>query len=392
MTQLNYIVQEMKTIYLASSPEGDLTLHPVDLGQPFRVGLHETHPSLTLGSYLDTLRDLLTEDGCCPLCEAVGERLHIVLAPEEIHEIIIRTEKHGGFYHIASVELPTGNRTLKLAASTAVSRAAKEILAHEYTLLERLSKAFGLPFLPRPVLCRELPCAGGRGGETLLILLDDWFEDFHEWHLKNPVSGGDRIHLWDRKRGHRVVSGEAIHGLFREIARILTLFYGTKNYHQVLQWHHAAGDFILRETGRGPLQVRLTTVRDYGPLPGLSTEEGVHPMVALVNFFLNMAVRIRIDREEGVGRLLWAGEFALRAVLDGFLGALEEMRSRGGAVPLEGELLSLFRSFSRRELEKLHRPILGILEEEDPMEHGIVCRELDRHLDGLYRIIQGDRG
>ena len=37
---------------------------------------------------------------------------------------------------------------------------------------------------------------GGRKADALLVLLTDWFEDFHEWHLTgNPHDDADRIRL-----------------------------------------------------------------------------------------------------------------------------------------------------------------------------------------------------
>jgi hypothetical protein len=383
----------VKITYLALSPEGDIALKPSDLEVPFRIRPDATHPSMTLGGYLGALADLVLRDGCRPLCEALREKHLPAPEPQDIHEIIIRTEKHGAFYHIASVEIPAGAGVLKLAASTAVTKEARDMLSREAGLMGELDRTLRVPVLPRPILCQEVLFPGGGKADALLVLLTDWFEDFHEWHLAGNAGGdADRIRLWDQTRGYRDASAGEACEIFREIARILTLLYDPEGFGQILQWHHAAGDFIVKTTD-GALQVRLTTVRHFGPLPGLAPEDGVHPMVALVYFFLNMALCLRLDREEGVGRPLWAGDFSLRCAVEGFFKGLEEAAALGRALPMGvEETRRLLESFTLEELQKMHQPVLARLEEEDAGERHLVRLRLARHLEGLYRLIQGDRG
>lgn len=383
----------MKTAYLAASPDGDIPLGPADLDVPFRISLTQTHPRRTLGDYLDALRDMLLVDGCAPLRQVLEARLGAPVSQDEIQGVRICTEKHGAFYHIASIEAETTAGRVKTAASTAVSGRARARLAREAGILRELRGFLVSPFLPKPILLKEVPWGGDPREEPLLVLLTDWFEDFHEWHL-SPSSGGKGgvARIWDRERGYRDASPEETVGLFREIARILTLAFDPADFRQVLLWRHAAGDFVVKTAGNGSLQARLTTVRDYGPLPGLSPADGIHPAVAWINFFLDMALRMRLDRVEGVGGTLWAGEFAVRAVCEGFLDGLGDAASAGRPLPFgRAEFGDLLRSFSRREIHTLHTPVLKRLEEEDAEEARFVRPRVENHMESLYGIIRAVR-
>ena len=66
--------------------------------------------------------------------------------------------------------------------------------------------------------------------------------------------------------------------------------------------------------------------RQYGPLIGpedLPWEE------ALLFFLLNLTLRIRLDRLDGVGEIAWADEGCLSPALEGFFLALEEKAKQG---------------------------------------------------------------
>ena len=92
--------------FLLSDPNGDIELSPEDLDQPFLISPEEQHPFLTLEDYfLGPQNFILNAEGsalCSPL-KKQGLRTDISLS--DISEVLIRSEKHGAFYHIASVEI-----------------------------------------------------------------------------------------------------------------------------------------------------------------------------------------------------------------------------------------------------------------------------------------------
>ena len=52
--------------------------------------------------------------------------------------------------------------------------------------------------------------------------------------------------------------------VYREAARILTLYYDVGSGAAIGPWHHAAGDFVARVSPDGRVAVRCITVRGYG--------------------------------------------------------------------------------------------------------------------------------
>jgi hypothetical protein len=290
---------------------------------------------------------------------------------------------------VACAEPLTKAGRTKLALSAALSPHSRACLAREEERLIDLDRRYGLPFLPVPLLSGEIPCGSPETAQPLRILLVEWFEDFHEWHLDDDAQGGPaRVHLWDSTGGYRFASESEARALFRGIARILTLHYDPDTFFQITSWHHAAGDFIVR-TSAGPLEVRLTTVRGYEPLPGLGPEDGVHPLVALSYFLLNLLLRMRLDRREGVGQPCWAGEWAVRAVLEGFFGALGDMQKAGRSLPAEiDEIRGLLRSFSQAELLGLYSAVLDFAADEDTGGRTWLAGRLEEHVAAVHRALQ----
>ena len=289
------------------------------------------------------------------------------------------------------MEPVTTHGRARLALSAALSPRARAFLAREEERLIDLGRRFGLPYLPAPLLSGEVSCGSREKAEPLRILLVEWFEDFHEWHLDGQEQGGPaRVHIWDSTGGYRFASESEARALFRGIARILTLHYDPDTFCQITSWHHAAGDFIVR-TSVGSLEVRLTTVRGYEALPGLSPEDGIHPLVALSYFLLNLLLRICLDRREGIGEPCWAGEWAVRAALEGFFEALEEMQKTGRPLPAGiDEIRGLLRSFSPDELLGLYSAVMDLASDEDTTDRAWLAGRIKEHMAAVHRALQGN--
>jgi hypothetical protein len=224
------------------------------------------------------------------------------------------------------------------------------------------------------------------------MVLADWFEDYHEWHLSiDKESGKQRVCIWDLKNGHGFASEEESHEIFRKAAGILTLYYDTRNFSQIYPWHHAAGDFIVKRTN-GIIDVKLTTARRYESFMGFFSGENVDPVIALIYFFLNLTVRMRLDRLDGLGDTVWAGNFSVEASTRGFFEALRIMEAEGryylGKVD---DLLSLLKSFSPEEIEKLLHSLLEMYRKDEPGDFSIIQSNLKGHVNRLYRVVQNFR-
>ena len=76
------------------------------------------------------------------------------------------------------------------------------------------------------------------------------------------------------------------------------------------------------------LDVKLITVRRYAPfLKNLtriknSTNDIELILQALLIFFLNLSIRMRLDRLDGVGDVVWADKLAVHSTLAGFIKGL----------------------------------------------------------------------
>ena len=381
----------MEIKYLFSSPEGDISLSPVeDLTKPFLIAPSKRHPFLTLGDYFETLKEFILKDHGMPLVCVLREVLNREINLENIRKMLIRSEKHGVLYHLASVEIFIDDKRIKLSVSTAVSETGKQWLADEYEILTSLNASLKLPYLPNVYFKDEMVApAGKKKTETLAMFLGEWFEDYHEWHLSMDENDGkQKICIWDLRQGHRYASEKESYEIFRQASRILTLYYDTLSYEQIYPWHHAAGDFILR-TKNTKIDVRFTTARKYQSIIDYLSEDTVNPMIAIIYFFLHLTVRIRLDRLDGVGDVAWAGDFCVDAMTKGFFDALRvmeaEKRYQLGKIE---DMLFLLKSFGEEEVRGLFHPLLDWYQEEDTAEFQVIQANLKSHVNLLCHALQ----
>ncbi len=377
----------MKVKYFFSAPKKDIPVGPDDLLKPFKITPSENHTFLTLGDYFHSLEKFLLEDHVTTLnqvLKAAGQDFGIA----GIDKMVIKSEKHGTLYHLASVEVFSKHQPFKLAVSTAVGQ-RKTWLDHEYEILSFIHKSFGLPYLPEPYFKGNVRHRAGMDEEMLSMFVTQWFEGYHEWHFSlDEMERKAKVCIWDQKQGHRFVSREETFEIFRQASKILTLYYNTKDFSEIFPWHHAAGDFVVKNTD-GVVDVKLTTVRNYGPRMVFETQGDRNPMIAIVWFFLNMVVKMRLDRLDGLGEVVWAGRDCVSAAATGFFEALCIMEEKGryglGKVP---DLLVLLKSFSLEELGRLHDSVLDFYRHEDRSDLPVIKVHLKKHISRLYQVLQ----
>ena len=376
--------------YFFSAPKEDIPVCYDDLQRPFLISPGERHPFLTLGNYFEAIKDFIFRDHGRPLVSVLREQLKTDIDPESIKEILIRTEKHGALYHLASVEVFSAGLSLKLCVSTAVSENEKAWLRHEFDLLKFLNSTFASPYLPVPYFEGDAKVHSDHGNESLSMFLTEWFENYHEWHLSMDETGGkQRICIWDLRNGHRFASKKEAFEIFRQASKILTLYYDIQGFNQIYPWHHAAGDFIVRSE-EGIIDVKLTTARKYEPIMLFSSEDTIDPVVALTYFFLNLSIRMRLDKSDGVGIKTWADGFSVKALIRGFFEGLGIMEADGRyGLGQVRDLLSLFKGFDREELAGLFQPLLDLYAKEDPGDFSVIQANLKSHVEQLYEAIQG---
>jgi hypothetical protein len=375
--------------YFFSSPEGDISVVPDELAKPFKMAPSIDHPFLTLGDYFKAIEEFLLRHQKQSLVALLEDHLGRRIHPDQLGKLLIRSEKHGALYHFATIEIFIDQQRIKYALNTAVSERGQAWLSHEYPLLGYLGESFNLPYLPRVYLKGEMEHPVSSGKACLSIVLAECFEDYHEWHHSaDEKDNSQKLRIWDQRCGHRFATEEESFEIYKQASKILTLYYDTQSFRQIYPWHHAAGDFVVRIRD-AKIDVRLSTARGYDPFMGFMEEEDINPLVALIYFFLNLTIKMRLDKLDGLGEAIWAGSYSVQAALEGFFEALHIMDSEGrydlGKVE---DLLSILKSFTHEEVHALFRPLREAYQEEEPGDLLVTEKNLGDHTEQLFRVIQ----
>ena len=345
---------------------------------------------MCLGEYFDGLRIFLERNDYKVLCRALSQRLQQDTKPADIREIRIRLEKHGEFYHPSCVVATAHGRETCFVLNVAVSEAGIGYIGKEYHNLIKLNNEFPFSFLPKVYGLGEVET---EGRSELRMFLGQWFEAYHEFHIStDPSSGSDKILVWDDARGRFYLSVEQTVDLYRRAAGILTSYYNPETFEHISAWHHAAGDFVLR-VDKGLLDVKLITVRNYTSLfPGVSDAadakwDGELILQAMLIFLLNLSVRMRLDRLDGVGDIAWADRPAVAGTVAGFFESLAH-KPRIAGMPDSTE--ACFRYYlsacSQQDLYELSKAALRSFNPQAP-EVRVVAQHLNAHVRDLAHTI-----
>ena len=326
---------------------------------PFRQEL-----PLRYGHYFEAISSFLMRDNYRALQLVLPLHLHRAVSLSEIAKIDIISEKHGALYHVARLRVHLRQETCCMAINVAVTPRQQAFLDNEYELLTLLSAANSDHFLPTPYLAGETTYrANNELSCTFKLLIVEWFNDFHEFHLgKDANESQPIIKVWDGGTSGVGLNRQQTHSLYHRAAAILTACLDGQSFRQIYPWHHAAGDFIVK-ADTDSVDLRLITVRDYRCLlsPGPDFE---NPVAAILHFFLNMSLRMRLDRLDGVGELAWAAPDCLEPLLAGFLQSWERKTRANPHLPSRRDLRNVLRSFTQDEWLQLAEMVLedGLVE------------------------------
>lgn len=345
--------------YSVATPAGDLRVSGDDLRSP----LEGCELRTSYGQYFSAIEAALRADAG-RMTRIAAAFLGRGDAPEAVH---VRAEKHGALYHPASLEASWADGTAaRFALLVAVTQQGRAALRREAAILDQLRIAFDHGLVPTCLHCLDRD-------ETTFVLAP-WFCGFHEFHVDR--SGG--FALWDHDLGVRPIPEDRAGDVFFQAARILTLYLDAQDGSCIRPWSHAAGDFIVAMNGQG-VQVRLSTVRGYA-----SFDED-NPLAALFTFFLDLALRIRLDRVDGTGQWVWLEAKVLERAVQGVYAAVSEREAED--TPL-GALRRVLPAFSSRELLEQHEPVL---ESFSRRELETILPRLDGHCAELAACLAGVR-
>jgi hypothetical protein len=281
--------------------------------------------SVTYGDYFCAAGDFISQHLPAILAQASGGIETEAAFRRQASSVIIHLVKHGAFYHPARVVLQTGDHQVAAVLNVAVEKAGRDVLFLEAGILERLTGDFPDRYVPT-VYAHGFGMPPG--GPPLAMFAACWFDGFHEFHCtRGPGPIVDRFVVWDGNDSPTHLSRVQTARLFRCAAAILTYYYNPFTFEAILNWHHAAGDFVLHKR-HGTIDVRLITVRRYAPFLVVPSSQDValeDVLDAAALFLLNISLRLRLDRIDGVDELVWIDGYFLDAVWQGFVEGLRRM-------------------------------------------------------------------
>jgi len=351
--------------------------------QPNNSGICVSH-----GDYFTAVQNFLKQDRSEIIIRAVSQHMHREVTSQDIEEIRIFLEKHGEFYHPARIETVLHETAIPFVLNVAISDAGKSYIQREYDLLKQFDEDFPYSFLPK--VYRQ-GCVSITDNEFRMFL-GEWFQGYNEFHISfDPKDEKHKIVVWDHEHGNYFLTADQATNLYQQVARILTCYYNVETFEQISSWHHAAGDFVLK-CRNDKIDVKLITVRHYRPMfenNGINKDPDMKLILeALLVFFLNLTIRMRLDRLDGIGEIVWSDDIALKGTLNGFfeglaLKPLISLFSEPLADCFQKHLLAC----SRIDFLDLNLSIVETYHPQAP-EVPVIRRHLKKHVDNLYNAIK----
>jgi hypothetical protein len=342
----------------------------------------------TYGRYLEAIEKVIAKDSFVLVVRAAQRKTAAPLSLSDISSIHIYAEKHGNWYHPAKIVLKTRDGEICFVMNVALHERGRAAMVEEVRALRELDRKYGYLWVPKVYAFRQTADfpSSGKGKKGVAMFLADWFEGYHEFHLSyDRHDGKQKLVLWDGCPNPQYLSPDQTGQIYRSISRILALYYNPATYEQIFPWHHGAGDFVVKISGEA-VDVRLVTVRQYGALADPSAME---PGESLLFFFLNLSIRIRLDRLDGTGEMAWAEEDCLPMAWKGFLEGLESQEKRGILSP--GSLKAFLNGWRRISEGALIERFLALYQSYDPQapDLKVIAQGLPYHIISIYNLIKG---
>ncbi|PIE70817.1 MAG: hypothetical protein CSA22_05310 [Deltaproteobacteria bacterium] len=299
-----------------------------------------------------------------------------LLQPDKASPVRIVMVKHGAFYHPAYIEVKkNGIWQRSHGVNVAVSPQGCEIMAREFSLLS----AFQDRCSHTPHVF-DMDTVKTPDGTDIALFLVEWLADHHEFHLTDAGPENDTFVVWTPE-GDRFLSAPDIRmAVYHQTAEILTDLYDPRTTAHVFPWHHAAGDFVLAHTG-DQVDVRLISVRQYAPMitppPG---DDLLLQLEAMWLFLIQMSIRMRLDRIDGIGDVAWADTAAVTGTVRGWEAALNRYPIHPEAGVPPGDLIRPYiHTRSDDDWAEAARRFVQTTPEAAP-EHPVIKKHLSAHI------------
>ena len=352
---------------LVNTPTGILPVTIEHERIPLPGGPGEPVSRLLFGPYFNAICRFLSDNSHHALIKVLSKHLGRVISVDEIDRVELISEKHGTLYQVIRLRVYLGGQICSLAVNVSAYPQQHAFLENEFCLLQHLSNNFRSGFLPEPYLIGDSRYSDDRTDHLpLKLFIAEWFEDYHEFHLSTQSDQNlPIIRVWDANSDNSLLNLKQTHSLYRSASAILTSYLDGRTFQQIYPWHHAAGDFVVKAR-KDEVDLRLITVRDYRCLlsPGSHFE---NVRAAVVHFFLNATIRLRLDRFDGTGELAWAGPACLSGIIEGFLQAWTEKVQGYPHLPSDSDILDLLCSYDEEDWRFLAEAVMedGRVEDDE---------------------------
>ncbi len=349
---------------------------------------------VTHGDYFEATRSFFEQNDLRSLTQALSKRLNADVLSDDVRGIQVHLEKHGEFYHPARIVAETCHQQVAFVLNTAVTSAGEKLIDDEFHNLKRLNDEFHESYLPDVYAIGRTTTAGDK---RCRMFLGEWLQNYHEFHVSSKTSGNSKLLcVWDDHRGRYFLSSEQTLRVYRQAAAILTYYYNIKTFEHIAQWHHAAGDFILRKAA-DIIDLKLITVRRYAPLfqksakPAADNANAEQILQALLIFFLKLSFWMRLDRLDGVGDIVWLDPGVVQSALDGVLDGLSQKPANPNLPDAVDICFKYYLTIcSPADLRDLSNAILQTFAHESSETH-IIQQNLGEHVHHLHQAIKNLR-
>ena len=342
--------------------------------------------SVTYGDYFEAAGKFIIKNNYKVILKALSY-MNEFIRLEQVNEIKISLEKHGPFYHPSKIEVFTENSVIPFVLNVAVSKIGIECIHNEFSTLKKLNFEFSNSFIPAVYGYDDFI---GRDNIQIGMFLGEWFEGYSEFHIsKDPSDGKEKILIWDNSNGSFFVSEDTAIEIYRQASMIMTCFYNVHTFEQIFPWHHAAGDFVVKQTGNS-LDVKLVTARQYSSLfeTKVQTKDQELIFEGLLMFLVILSIRMRLDRIDGTGDIVWADDLSVEGTIRGFWEGMI-IKSRSKVIPYNfiDEFRIYFQSRSKNELFDLSKAIIGSFNQSAP-DIPVIDRNLAKHSSELFHAVK----
>lgn len=342
-------------------------------------------PALTMHAYFQAIEKFLTEN-----LDKLIETATVLRGPHfsAIDAIKILAEKHGSDYHPARVLIQHGGEVIPLAVNVSVTERGHERIVSECSALAYLAETFSTRFIPQFFFYgHQSLCSEEALNSPVRMFVAEWFEGFHEFHLGANREGATvQAFLWDPQIRDTLLSRKELSEVYRQAAYILTYYYDAFSYSEIFPWHHAAGDFVVSRQA-DHIEVRLITVRQYAPRMVLRDNSQDCQLTALLMFLLNLTLRMRLDRDCGLGKIIWGPEQAVKDTILGFAQALRDQVDEGRMEPPFLQKLTGF--LNSIPPDELTRSFLALIDSYNPMapDVPVIKTNMEQHILSVFKVL-----